>query len=269
MKKYFNIFAQSFFAYFKFNHYAIFPLWLKILLLILFIPFHFLFLFASLIFIIMYTFITMIRVPAEFIKHTIDENNEKHPATQVVVYLVAYPSKFFFDFTTATVLVFVAWVFLFSQVIGYVGSLGNFYFQPFLMQATTEVAKPKPTFKMTKKQEIICLIGIGTIFAVIGISALISNIVKNNRIYDEAVEAISTTVISENMQNGYIISGVFYEEATEQYVFHIRFSGNDIYFSYIYGGASTISKTSYDATANDGDQLNVKRISRRLDDIIG
>lgn len=80
--------------------------------MILLLPLHVIFIFLSMVFIIIYFIIEMSRIPVEFIKSTIEEHKDDHPAPQVVVYLVSYPTKFLFDLLTSFGIVFLAWVFL-------------------------------------------------------------------------------------------------------------------------------------------------------------
>jgi hypothetical protein len=131
---------KSYIAFFRYKN-----LWLglSILMAIVLLPIHLLFLVLVIIYFIVYFLITIARVPTDFIKVTIEDNKEYHPAVQVVVFLIAYPSKFLFDFITSIQLVSLAWIFFLLEVVGYIGSLGYFKFQPFLMHAE----KPKSQFR--------------------------------------------------------------------------------------------------------------------------
>ena len=230
MKKYQTLLLETFNSYLKFTHYQIFSLPLRIFLIVLFTPVHLLFLTLAIFYQILYFFIVMIRVPADYIKETIDENSTYHPAVHVVVFLIAYPTKFLFDLSTAFSLVGLAWVFFLMQLFTYIGSWGNIRFQPYLMNTTQPIAKPKPGFQCTKKQEIIVLIVLLSMIVVIGAIILTRNIMKNNEMYDNASAIIVDILEDENMTNGYIIEGAKYDKDGDYLFFKIRYAGEVRYY---------------------------------------
>lgn len=230
MKKYQTLLLETFNSYFKFTHYQIFSLPLRIFLIVLFTPVHLLFLTLAIFYQILYFLIVMIRVPADFIKETIDENSTYSPAAHVVVFLIAYPTKFLFDLSTAFSLVGLAWVFFLMQLFTYIGSLGNIRFQPYLLSTTQPIAKQKPDFQCTKKQEIIVFIVLLSLVVVIGAIILTRNIIKNNEMYDDASSVIINVLEEENMTNGYIIEGAKYDKDGDYFVFKIRYAGEVHYY---------------------------------------
>lgn len=101
--------------------------------MILLIPFHLVFVILGAGFEIILFLITVIRVPADFIQQSIDENEQAATSALFVVYCVSYPAKILFDFITGVQLISLGWLFLFINLVGWVGSLGGIAFQPFLM----------------------------------------------------------------------------------------------------------------------------------------
>ena len=83
MKKYQTLLLETFNSYFKFTQSNL-SLPLRIFLIVLFTPVHLLFLTLAIFYQILYFLIVMIRVPADYIKETIDENSTYSPAVHVV-----------------------------------------------------------------------------------------------------------------------------------------------------------------------------------------
>lgn len=136
MLKYQQKLAHVFVEYRHALFHPILPKILHIVLMVLLLPFHLAFLALVAGFEIIFFWITVFRVPADFIQETIEENHQISPAGLFVVYCVSYPMKLVFDFITGILLVSLGWLFLFINLIGWIGSLGRIDFQPLLMQET-------------------------------------------------------------------------------------------------------------------------------------
>jgi hypothetical protein len=106
------------------------------------------------------------------------------------------------------------------------------------MSTTQPIAKQKPDFQCTKKQEIIVFIVVLSLVVVIGAIILTRNIIKNNEMYDDASSVIINILEEENMTNGYIIEGAKYDKDGDYFVFKIRYAGKVHYYM-------TLSQYSY------------------------
>jgi hypothetical protein len=58
-------------------------------------------------------------------------------------------------------------VFFLLKVFGYVGSLGNLNFDPFLLTASTDVARPETSYRITAQQETRILLGMIAVITVV------------------------------------------------------------------------------------------------------
>lgn len=269
MQKYQDLIVALFKGYLKYNHYSIFSVWLRVLVWILMIPFHMMVILLGLLYVMIYFFIMMIRVPADFIKQTIDENKGNPAATQVIVYLFSYPSKFTFDVITAFSLTLLAWIFVFLQIFVFFGSLGNSRFQPFLLHATLDVYKPRPTYRLNRKIEI--LIGSIVIFVLMVIAGslyFVRQIRNDQELYLETSQAIANTIQNESISNGYVIESVYYRKASEELLFSIRYGGMKYFFWYQYGSVSELSQYDYQVAAELYKPLDLTRIIRLTNDLI-
>jgi hypothetical protein len=268
MKKYQDILSSTVSAYFRFNYYKIFSLWLRIIVLIILIPIHLFFIASVVFYAIVYFIITMTRVPAEFIRLTIDENKDHHPATQVIVYLVSYPYKFLFDFFTALQLTLLAWIFFFMQVSGYVGSLGNLVFQPFLMHATRDVSKPKTTFHFSRKQELIVLLGVIGIVVIFGIIGVINTIIEKDKQYDDYANVAHFVLETQNMTDDFVIIEAYYNESINLFVFTIRSNSSTAFWTYNNGVVARVYSDLYTIYTVDAIKLNQNTIQNKVNKLI-
>lgn len=113
---------------------------IHIVLMVLFIPFHLVFLALFIAYEIIFCIMMFIRVPADFIMETINEQSTMSPAAQFVVHMIAYPIKAFFDLITGVQMIGLSVLFIFVAIIGFFGSLGALGFNPILMHQTASMA---------------------------------------------------------------------------------------------------------------------------------
>ncbi len=268
MQKYQNIFKMTFKTYFSFENHKLFSKWFMVLVNVLLLPVHLGFLFFSILFEIMYLFIVVFRVPAEFIKTVIKEENDISAAAQFIVYLVAYPTKFAFDLLTAWQLIMLSIVYWFLQVFGLVGSLNGIQFQPFLMYAEENHSHPKTWIILSETQELFVTIGIALIIAFFfSISFIRSNLPKNE-LYDQVSEIIAFTIEEEDILIGYQIEEVLYIEDLNKFVYIIRHSNVNRYFeASSRSDVTRIFQEDYDNYSDnyEASSFNLAEINRRID----
>ncbi|MDY0209781.1 MAG: hypothetical protein RBQ91_00035 [Acholeplasma sp.] len=258
MKKFQDVFSAVFKSYFRFTYYDIFPLWMKIILMVLLLPLHVIFIFLSMVFIVVYFIIEMSRIPVEYIKSTIEEHKDDHPAPQVVVYLVSYPTKFLFDLLTSFGIVFLAWVFLLIQVIGYLGSLGNMYFQPFMVHAKEEASKPKTNYKLSKNAIIVIIVTFTAIVVTTLGFVFIPKLLPDNQIDEDAVAYISDFLVDNNMEDGFVIEAAYGDYEDDVYYIVVVHDG---FRNYYYVSANFRTNTTKERVLEAEESEHYKSIN--------
>lgn len=190
MKNIQSIFKNNFFAAFSFKQYSIFSLWFRIIVIIVMIPFHAMTLFLGAWYQVGIFFFKLIQVPPKYIKQTIDEN-QVSSAPLFVVYLIAYPAKFWFDFLIALDMIFLAILHFFFVLSAFISSIGGIKFQPYLFEADGDVKKEAPTYRLPSIIEIALTV---VIFLVILLGVLIPRITEAIEAGNERIEFIEPSV---------------------------------------------------------------------------
>lgn len=266
MIKYQTLFSELFLDFFKFKRYSYFPVIIRSIVYVFMFPTYVIFAFFSIVYQVVYFFIVMFRVPADFIKQTIEENDKYHPAVLVVVFLISYPLKFVYDISSSTLLLFLAWIFFFLQIIGFIGSLGNTNFQPYLMRFNNPVSKPKTNKKMSKKIEYAIYIIVSSLLLIDFIIIVVQNVIKENRLYDDVAYVATNIIIEEDMTNGYIINSVVSGE-NDTFVFKITYAGEINYYVYMLGEYYESDPSGYfSAIRENRNALDVRRLTRLVDE---
>jgi len=225
---------------FKFKHFKVFSFPLRILVFIIMSPLIAASLVIALVYEVMYFFIALSQIPSEYIKRTIEEN-KVHPAPMVIVYIVAYPTKFIFDLAVSVQFISLSVIYFLFQITAYLACWGGFKYQPFLMKADLNIEKPEVTNILNKKAQIVLSLLIGSLTIIGVMLMIIIPIVSNNNMRlaytSEGVNAyildnglsdearVSTSYYLEN-EYGWDYAIVFLEDGENDYYFYVQSNGS-------------------------------------------
>lgn len=267
------IFKNNFLEMFKFKRYKIFSVWFRIIIFILMSPFILLATLLGVFFQIQIFGFKIAQVIPRYIKETIDEN-EVSAAAQFVVYIVAYPIKFFFDFLIAFQMVFLAVFYFFFVSMVYLASFGGVKYQPYLMEADGLVEKEVPTYKFPKIAEIIISGVMVLITVTLFIVYIVSiTIVPNNRRMNMIAPKVSEYLIDKGYDKSYEIKeSIYYTDRFQRDfgIAHIKHNGIDYYIQvYEHLPTETITLFEYQnfkylGTHDESFVINLKKLTRRV-----
>lgn len=272
MQKFSELIRSVIKSYFNFNNYSIFSLPFRVLVILVLLPVHLMFIFLFSAYAILYFVIMMLRVPADFIRNIIDEDKNVTAAAQFVVYLVAYPSKFAIDLTTASLVAFLAWVYFFVGIYAYIGSLGNIKLQAFIMTAQPILYDQKPTYKFPRLFEILIFAFMVLSLIGFGVYTIIVNVQANNQLHYDVANDIVDVLERENISAGYSVKNVYinvdeeYDVLDNPSFFSVEFGGSITYYTSTIG---QISPYYYSDQKDNLEPLDTDKINDYIEEILG
>lgn len=269
-----TVFKNNFFEIFKFKRYNIFSWWFRIIVTIIMLPF----ILVATILGIWYQLgifgLKIAQIVPSYIKETIDENKVTGAAL-FVVYFVAYPIKFFFDFLIALQMIFLALQHFLFVSFAYIASFGGIKYQPYLVEADGIVEKETPTYKLSWVVEAIISAIIVVVTALfIFIPMINSSIAAKNERIDIVSQKVSTYLVDEGFEDSYEIEEAFYfTDSTKTHfaIVQIRYKGSD-YFIQVFKTSvtKTLTLSEYNGLKNSNShdkrhKMNTKKLTEAVD----
>lgn len=277
MKNIQTVFKNNFLEMFKFKRYNIFSWWFRIIVTIIMLP---VILVAALLGVFYQLGIFGLKIGQivpKYIKETIDEN-EVTGAALFVVYFVAYPMKFFFDFFIALQMIFLALLHFWFVSFVYLASFGGIKYQPYLMEADGIVEKETPTYKLSWIVEVIISGIIVVVTALFVFVPMIQNSIaaKNERI-EIVSQKVSTYLVAEGYEDSYEIKEAFYFSDSSKSHFaivQIRHQGSDYFIQvFEYSATKTLTLSEYNGLKSSKShdkryKVNIKKLTEAIDERI-
>lgn len=272
MKNIQTIFKNNFLEAFSFKRYKIFKWWFAIIVGLIMSPFIIGTIFLGILNQIYIFFCKILESPSKYIKETIDEN-KIHPAPLFVVYLIAYPTKFFIDLLIALSMISMSIIYFFFVSYAYVMSLGGIKYQPYFFEADGNVSKEAPTYRMPTIAQIITALSLFVfIFSFIIVPTIVNNVRENNARHNFVAERFTTHLIKNDINNDYeIIDAYYFKEDTylDYAIVSFRIAGVDkfVYLSNdsVYGlQINLLIYNSYFSETNNSSvyKLNTNKLAK-------